>query len=102
MKILNFAKNLAKNTLRGLTSAFSALMGMGVLVCGCFICLFITGYTSSLFGLLIASKQGNDCIVTGDYVVTGYCVFVVLALLCIISITIHGMCVKIKEIWQDS
>jgi hypothetical protein len=34
--------------------------------------------------------------------VTGYCVFVVFALLCIIGVGIRDLCAKIKEIWQDS
>jgi hypothetical protein len=96
MKILNFAKNLAKSALRGLAVVFSALLGTVLLMGGCFICIYIIGYASSLFGLLIPAKDGDD------YIVTGYVVFVILALLCIISIAIHGMCVKIKEIWQDS
>ena len=96
MKILNFAKNLAKSALRGLAIVFSALLGMVLLMGGSFICIYIIGYASSLFGLLIPAKDGDD------YMVTGYCVVVVFALLCIIGVGIRDLCAKIKEIWQDS
>ena len=96
MKILNFAKNLTKSALRGFKAIVTAVAAVGLLVGGYFICLYIIGYTSSLVGFLIAPKQGNA------YIVTGYCAFVVFALLYIISITIREMYVKIKEIWQDS
>jgi hypothetical protein len=96
MKLINFAKNLAKATLKGLEGVLSVLLGMGILVGGCFAALSIIGYVASLFGLLIESKDGDN------YILAGYMVMLACVLLFAIGVGIRMLYEKIKEIWQDS
>jgi hypothetical protein len=97
MKVLNFAKNLTKTTIKGVGTILSALSGIGLLVVGFFTCLFTIGYVASLFGLLIVPKDGS-----GEYIFTGYIVMLAFVLLYVIGAGIHGLYKKIKEIWEDS
>ena len=97
MKLLNFAKNLAKATLKGLGNVLGVLLGIGILVGGCFVALTIVGYVASLFGLLIVPKDGG-----GEYIFTGYVVMLAFVLLYAIGAGIRALYEKIKEIWQDS
>jgi hypothetical protein len=96
MKLINFAKNLAKSTLKGLGNILAALLGIGILVGGCFVSLFAIGYVASLFGLLLESKDGDH------YVFTGYIVVLAFALFYAIGVGIRELYEKIKEIWEDS
>ncbi len=96
MKLINFTKNLAKATLKGLATVFSCLLSVGVLAGGVYTFLYIFGYIASLFGLLLKSKDGDH------YILTGYVGLFVFALLYAVGVGIRALYKKIKEIWQDS